>query len=562
MKTVLNIGRSYNFLLFLFLSLTIVLPSTLPILVPNKIWTDIQPSILFPIMDDANHYFTRVSTILSGNLMISNPYFYDTLVGGGYTFVGEYWVAFLSLTFGSIKFGYFLQVTFFTSMMFYTIQKILKFFIIRANLWAFIFIGITFVIHPIWYLRPVAPSTAITLYLLVLISSLKLLNDPTRVNHWPLGSICIILLWFTQPVVAVIASLCWVYTIFICIRSSTELKTNRKFLILLSLFFAPITWYITMNYPYHLIKQETAIRSGLIDSRMPGGLKELIFSFIVIIVLSFIYWSLNNKNVNVIHLFLNLFFANLGGNHQILSGKHAFNSAYSRPIIYIVSILLVVIFLAYTIENIKNSQITAFILILITFFGTILNSYKDLTYLKERRPISLEVDHLYLLDLSKFNILHENKVISAPISISSLLPLYTKYKALYAKEGSIMYPVSNNEILERALLNSYILNDPKFIKEDVEWLFDGYFNNIRARYAWDRKYHRVFVQNKLDELHDKAIHVQKKISENPIYYIKKYRVSGVIYPFGTSLHNMSNLCTGLTAGTVYNFCKFNENSYS
>jgi len=508
-------------------------------------------------MDDANHYFTRVSTILTGNLMISNPYFYDTLVGGGYTFVGEYWVAFLSLISGSIKFGYFFQVAIFTSITFYSIQKILKFFIIRANLWAFIFIGITFVIHPVWYLRPVAPSTAITLYLLVLISSLKLLNDPTRVNYWPLGSICIILLWFTQPVVAVIASLCWVYTIFICIRSSTELKTNRKFLILLSLFFAPITWYVAMNYPYHLIKLETAIRSGLIDSRMPGGLKELIFSFIVIIVLSFIYWRLNNKNINVIHLFLNLFFANLGGNHQILSGKHAFNPAYSRPIIYIVCTLLVVIFLAYTIENIKNNQITALILILITFFGTILNSYKDLTYLKERRPISLEVDHLYLLDLSKFNILHENEVISAPISISSLLPLYTKYKALYAKEGSIMYPVSNNEILERALLNSYILDDPKFTKEDVEWLFDGYFNNIRARHAWDRKYHRVFVQNKSEELYDKAILVQEKISENPIHYIKKYRVSGVIYPFGTSLHNMSNLCTGLTAGTVYNFCKFN-----
>ncbi len=558
MKTVLNIGRSYNFLLFLFLSLTIVLPSTLPILVPNKIWADIQPSLLFPIMDDANHYFTRVSTILSGNLMINNPYFYDTLKGGGYTFVGEYWVAFLSLTFGSIKFGYFLQVTFFTSIAFYAIQKILKFFIIRANLWAFIFIGITFVIHPIWYLRPVAPSTAIALYLLVLLSSLKLLNDPTRLNYWPLGSVCIILLWFTQPVVAVIASLCWIYTIFICIRSSTNLKMNRKFLILLSLFFAPITWYVMMNYPYHLIKQET----GLIDSRMPGGLKEVIFSFIVILILSFIYWKTKNKNVNIIHLFLNLFFANLGGNHQILSGKHAFNSAYSRPIIYLVSTLLVVVFLAYAIENIKNSQITALILIFITFFGTILNSYKDLTYLKESRPISLEVDHLYLLDLSKFNLPQENKVISAPISISSLLPLYTKYKVLYAKEGSIMYPVSNNEILERALLNSFILNVPKFSKEDVEWLFDGYFNNIRARYAWDGKYHRVFVQNKLDELYYNAALIQKKISENPIYYIKKYRVSGVIYPFGTSLRDLSNLCTGLTIGSVYNFCKFNEDADS
>lgn len=562
MKTVLNIGRSYNFLFFLFLSLTIVLPSTLPILVPNKIWADIQPSLLFPIMNDANHYFTRVSTILSGNLMINNPYFYDTLKGGGYTFVGEYWVSFLSLTFGSIKFGYFLQVTFFTSIAFYATQKILKFFIIRANLWAFIFIGITFVIHPIWYLRPVAPSTAIALYLLVLLSSLKLLNDPTCLNYWPLGSVCIILLWFTQPVVALIASLCWIYTIFICIRSSTNLKMNRKFLILLSLFFAPITWYVTMNYPYYLVKQETAIRTGLIDSRMPGGLKEVIFSFIVILILSFIYWKTKNKNVNIIHLFLNLFFANLGGNHQILSGKHAFNSAYSRPIIYLLSTLLVLVFLAYAIENIKNSQITALILIFITFFGTILNSYKDLTYLKESRPISLEVDHLYLLDLSKFNLPQENKVISAPISISSLLPLYTKYKVLYAKEGSIMYPVSNNEILERALLNSFILNDPKFSKEDVEWLFDGYFNNIRARYAWDGEYHRVFVQNKLDDLYDNAALIQKKISENPIYYIKKYKVSGVIYPFGTSLHNLSNLCTGLTTGSVYNFCKLNENADS
>jgi hypothetical protein len=544
-----------DFLFFLALSLTAVLPSTIPVLSPNLIWADIQPSFLFPIQDDAFHYFTRIKAILSGNLMINNPYFYDTAPGGGYTFIGEYLGAFLSLIAGSIKFGYFLQVISFTLLIFYIVEQVLRSFIKRSLFWTFIFIITTFTLFPIWYLRPVAPSTAIILYLIVLMSSLKLLHNSGVMFYWYLNTFCAILLWFTQPVVAIIATASWVYTFFVNLKFSRIRDVKKVVLLFISLVFAPIFWYLTVNYPHHTLKQETAVRTGLIDSRMPGGLKELSISLIVISLLLALSWKLSVKDVRFIHLSLFLLFANLGGNHQILSGKHAFNSSYSKPIIYLICVLLVIIILGNLIRNFQMIKTMTIVIATIIFIGSSLNTNSNFSDLRNNRLSNLESDISFLSSLNNLNTLHSEKVIVAPVLISSLLPLYTGSKSLYAKEGSIIYPVSDNEILERAILNRFILNELNLSKEDVEWMFDGYFNNIRARYYWNRNDKQDLIQFKINNLYQKATSIQKEISSNPGYFLQKYSVSGVIY-FSSKEINNRDLCASLIEGDIYNFCEF------
>ena len=555
MKKTISHRSNRDYLFFLVLSLAAVLPSTIPVLSPNLIWTDIQQSFLFPIQDDAFHYFTRIKAILSGNLMINNPYFYSTAPGGGYTFIGEYWGAFLSQITGSIKFGYLLQVAIFTSLIFYAVKQVLQSFINRSLFWTFIFVNTTFMLFPIWYLRPVAPSTAIILFLMVLMSSLKLLHNSERMFYWYLNTFCVILLWFTQPVVAIIATASWIYTFFVNLKFSRIRDIKKVILLFISLVFSPIFWYLTVNYPNHTLKQETAVRTGLIDSRMPGGIKELSISFIVILLFLAVAWKLNIKDVRFIHLSMFLLFANLGGNHQILSGKHAFNSAYSKPIIYLICVLLVIIVLDKLIRNFIISKTMTVVIVTIILISSSLNTYSHFSDLQNNRPSSLETDISYLSTLSNLNTLHSEKVIAAPVSISSLLPLYTSYKSLYAKEGSIMYPVSDNEILERALLNRFVLNELNLSKEDVEWIFDGYFNNIRARYYWNRNNQQESIQFKIDDLYQKAISIQKEISSNPDYFLQKYSVSGVIY-FSSKEINNRDLCKSLNKGIIYNFCEF------
>jgi hypothetical protein len=555
LKRVISHRLNRNYLFFLALSLTVVLPSTIPVLSPNLIWADTQPSFLYPIQDDAFHYYSRIKAILSGNFMINNPYFYGTSPGWGYTFIGEYWVAFLSVITGSIKFGYFLQVIFFTSLIFYTMEQVLKLFIKRSLFWTFVFVNTSFLLFPIWYLRPVAPSTAIILFLIVLMSSMKLLHNSERIFYWYLNTFCIILLWFTQPVVAIIATVSWGYTVFIILKFFKIRHFKKIGLLLVSLVFLPIFWYLTVNYPYHSLKQETATRTGLIDSRMPGGLKELIISFIVILLFLALSWKLKIKDVRFIHLSLFLSFANLGGNHQILSGKHAFNSAYSRPIIYLICILLAIIILGNLIRNFQISKTMISMIAITILISSFLHTYSEISDLQNNKPDSLIIDISYLSGLNDLNRLKSENVIAAPVSISSLLPFYTNSKSLYAKEGSILYPVSDNEVLERALLNRFILNELNLSKEDVEWMFDGYFNNIRMRYYWDRNNQQDLIQFRINYLYQKAMFIKKEISSNPGHFLQKYSVSGVIYFSGQEINNRDS-CKSLTKGDIYSFCEF------
>lgn len=537
----------------MFLGLLVVLPSTFPLVFPNLIWPNISSSFLYPIQDDAIHYLVRVNEILKGNFSINNPYFFETQAGGGYTFVGEYLVAFLSQITGSLKMGYLLQVTLYTILSFYLVNQILNFFVSNTSLWVSIIICSTFLLFPVWYLRPVAPSTGIILYLLVLYVSLKILNSSDNIKDWFFSTICTTLLWFVQPVIAIISSLTWIYGVLIEYKNLKTDTLKKFFLLFVSCIFSPIFWYLFVNYPDHTIRRESSLRTGLIDSRMPGGLKELIFSFVLILIFILICYRIKFKKTALIHLFIILLIANLGGNHQILSGKHAFNSTYSRPIIYLVGFLIIIILLDLLVKSFPNFKNIIKLSLVVIYIYSFSISYNNLLDLRDNRPISLEKDVLYLQNLSSSNQITTSKVLAAPVQLSSLFPLYIANKSLYSKEGAIFYPVGNNEILERAILNRFLLGEKVLTKEYVVWIFDGYFNNLRARYAWDREEHQIFIKKQIDNFYQKSLIIQNDIVNNPKYYLEKYSVSGVIYNSSKSFSNL-DLCESLISSEVYNLC--------
>lgn len=533
-----------------------VIPLTIPVVIPNLIWEDINPELLYEIMDDASHYFTRIKSILSGNFRINNPYFEGTVPGGGYTFIGEYLVSILSIIGGSIRFGYFFQVIFFILFSFYIVEKILRAFVNKSAFGAFIFINTAFLLFPVWFLRPVAPSTSIILYFVILNSALKLLRNPEAWIYWYLTTFCIVLLWFSQPVVAIIGSISWAYMILFKLKFFKNYSYKKAILLIISLILSPIFWYLKLNYPYHSLKYETAVRTGLIDSRMPGGLQEVTISLAVIsLVLLLSCAKIIKKDNGLKMLCLFLVFANLGGNHQILSGKHAFNSSYSRPIIYSICILISIILLGNLIKSFQiNGYIMSVTLFLIIFFNY-LHTYGVIDNLSKNRPLRLESQVSFISRLDKIDGILSDKVIIAPAPMGSLLPLYSRSKSLYANEGSLFYPVSNIEIIERALLNRYILNEKDLSKEDVKSLFNAYFNNLQARYSWNKKNQQEFIKFELDRLFQQALSIEKTISSNSTFFLRKYSVDGVIY-FSNGVIASSNLCEPLVKGEIYSFCRF------
>ena len=554
MNTVLNYLRAKIKLInlcFPVLSLILVIPNTISLLAPNFIWPQLKSYFIFPIAQDSFHYFARVNSILLGNLTINNPYFQGKYNGlGGYSFLGEYWHAFLSSITGSIRLGHVLYVTIFVLLTYNLTRSIFKIYLVKNRLASFTFIAVSFYFFPWWYLRPVAPSTGITLYLAIIMISHRIIQNPSIARNWYFFSFVLGLAWLAQPIIAVT-----IFIIFIFLVLFNFKNQNIQYLIWINIAINLVStsiWYFTVNRPGNITIKETLWRSGLIDSRFPGGVNGIVLGTIVIILYIIIMKIYKFKHTSIFLMPAILCCTFLGMNHQVFTAKHGYNSAYGLNLVYIASLIMVIIFLNILYERAGKFNNIFNLLIVVTIALNIVNYVGYIKELKSNVPSNLASISNFLTESEYFS-KNDIKVVASSPLVSSQIAIYTNDKSLFAKEATVFYPLSNLEIIERALLNDYLFDKLSPTASFTEALFDSHFNNLRGRFYLDNQAKLRLINSELTFWTNKVTESALLIQKNPEEYIKKFKLDGVLYNSSISFNKL-NLCRNIYYDKFMNIC--------
>ena len=547
------LSRKINLINFFFpvLSLILVIPNTISILAPNFIWPQLKSNFLFPIANDSFHYFARATSILLGNLTINNPYFQGKYNGlGGYTFLGEYWLAFLSFIAGTLKLGYVLYVIIFVLLTYNLTKSIFKIYLVKSGLASFTFIAVSFYFFPWWYLRPVAPSTGITLYLATLTISHQIIRNASIARNWYFLSCVLGLAWLAQPIVAIT-----IFLIFIFLVALNFKNPDIRYLIWVNITINLVStsiWYFTVNRPGNITIKETLWRSGLIDSRFPGGINGIILGSTVIILYAIIMKNYKFKHTSIFLMPAILCCTFLGMNHQVFTAKHGYNSSYGINLVYIASFIMVIIFLNILCERVGKFNYILNSLIVVVIALNVVNYIGYIKELKSNVPMNLASISNFLTESEYFK-KNDIKVVASSPLVSSQIAIYTNDKSLFSKEATIFYPVSNLEIIERALLNDYLFDKLSPTASFTEALFDSHFNNLRMRFYLDNQAKLTLINSELTFWTSKVTESAALIQKNPEEYIKKFKLDGVLYNSSINFNKL-NLCSKVYTGEFFNIC--------
>jgi hypothetical protein len=545
--------RKINLTNFLFavLSLILVIPNTISILAPNFIWPQLKSNFIFPIANDTFQYFARANAILLGNLTINNPYFQGKYNGlGGYTFLGEYWLAFLSFITGTLKLGYVLYVIIFVLLTYNLTKSIFKIYLVKSELASFTFIAVSFYFFPWWYLRPVAPSTGITLYLAILTITHQIIRNSSIARNWYFLSCVLGLAWLAQPIVAITILLIFIFLVVLNFKN-----LDIRYLIWINITINLVStsiWYFTVNHPGNITIKETLWRTGLIDSRFPGGINGIVLGSTAIILYIIIMknYKFNHTSIFLMPAILCCTF--LGMNHQVFTGKHGYNSAYGLNLVYIASLIMVIIFLNILCERAGKFNYILNSLIVAAIALSVVNYIGYIKELKSNVPMNLASISKFLTESEYFN-KNDIKVVASSPLVSSQIAIYTNDKSLFSKEATVFYPVSNLEIIERALLNDYLFDKLSPTASFTEALFDSHFNNLRLRFYLDNQAKLTLINSELTFWTSKVTESAALIQKNPEEYIKKFKLDGVLYNSSISFNKL-NLCSKVYYGDFFNIC--------
>jgi hypothetical protein len=413
----------------------------------------------------------------------------------------------------------------------------------NSSVLALIYIGITFNFFPWWYLRPVAPSTGITLFLAFLYLALRILNKTAGTKTWFLLSVVSILTWFAQPIVAITILISHIFLVTI---NFEKIRIKLGFILsLLANFFGAGFFYLILYNSNNSIDKETLWRSGQINSRLPGGFEALI---LIVIVLPFYFFVCRSQKVRgntINYLPVVLICTFVGMNHHIFTGKHAYNSAYGINLAYVVSFIIILVSL--------DLYLSKFILFKALLFSTgalilALNVFTYSTYIKELRkniPIEQEMFANFLDSSTFLNQTSQRKILVVPPIFASDTVLLTKHKILFSKEATVFYPISNLEIIERALLNDYLLGQIVTTSEFTESLFDSHFNSLRMRKYLDIEKKNKLIEKELQIWTKKVNEVSNLIRLEPATYISKFNLDAIVFE-------------NRKAFTAIDLCKFTE----
>jgi len=251
-----------------------------------------------------------------------------------------------------------------------------------------------------------------------------------------------------------------------------------------------------------------------------------------------------------------LFCTFLGMNHQVFTGKHGYNSAYGLNLVYITSFIMVIIFLNVFFERAAKFNIILNSLIFVTVALNIVNYIGHIKELKSNVPSDLASISSFLIKSEYFS-KNDTKVVASSPLVSSQIAIYTNDKSLFAKEATVFYPISNVEIIERALLNDYLFDKLSPTVSFTEALFDSHFNNLRARFYLDNQAKLTLINSELTFWTSKVTESAVLIQKNPEEYIKKFKLDGVLYSSSIRFNKL-NLCSKVYHGEFFNICDLKQ----
>jgi hypothetical protein len=303
-------------------------------------------------------------------------------------------------------------------------------------------------------------------------------KDSTR--HLKAKIFLVNLLWFVNVFFALVIFV----TVFfeICLDSKRKLSPRILFYLPAPLIYA---WLNLLGGPTGF---EDKQRWGLMHSHYPGAFRETVLGFLLLViqlVLFRISGDVNLLKLRIISLITTIIFMN----SQILTGFSMEFGSHFGQIIF----LNLLLFLALDLPNFFYKYVSNLILLKVIIIGFALvvvancnisisrsitaKSFDDVTQTFPGKI--LEIDEVYVVDES----------------IADSIPIYSNNKVLYSQSGVNFFSMSNLEVLERRILNTYLLSNKNEevllgINSDlfIQSTFPRYFVNIDQKIQTEEKF--------------------------------------------------------------------------
>jgi hypothetical protein len=521
-----------------FLVLAITFLKTMPLSFPSIIWGKKSNGYLYQIFDDSDFYLGRVSSILRGNFLLSNPFMSSESNGfGAYTFLGDYWLAICSKLTGSINTGFFIDVSVKSLILFVVLAKLLKYYFKQSEIAALIILLLIFGLYPVWLVRPVNPSTGVILFIIFVYfySSTFYVNfNRTKLSAYFL--VCF-LIWLAYPHLAIIVPVTLTISYLIRIYKLRGVLIYEKTLVipLLGSLLGFVLWFSLSVLGNAMERKDSLWRIGELSSRMPGGMKESAI-FICTIFVIFVVFFVKRELISLLApLVVTLFSSVLAMNHQLITGRYGENAAHTGTAIYLISTLIFIIILFRVVDLISHKlrvKFTLFQSLILAFLLTIGQISDSITNNSRLGSEAKEKVDTYLATKKLQEKLEDSgaKNVSLPDYLATSIPLYTGIKALYTFEGTLMFPMKNSEVMERFILNRILQGDKEIEPKIAKRVFVRHFINLEARRAFNSKRTEEQLFTEVNQWQVFAERKNEEISNDLAIFIKKYNMDLVVFP--------------------------------
>lgn len=431
-------------------------PLAIRIIFPLLLVTPLYPTIFAKVGDayptpfeDSDYYLAKILSVANGDLMQSDAYFPAQTQSRNFNFefLGEIINGILiKLSFGNIAIGIIIFLIVLLGLQVHWLLHIFGKKIIPFSVSLLFFYTLQVLVFPNFIYRLINPVLPITL----LMAYISYNRDGVDKKLPKLTIIALL---------SMVTNIFFGATIFLHLLFSS---IPRKFLAVLvpigmTLFFS-ISWFNFNSI------SEDLWRWGAISSHLPGSFFVTILGIALVSVFK-IFSGFIPTLRNLIYLIL---IALLLTNSQLILGIYIENSSHFGSVIEILGLIgagmMVYAIVDYSI--IKNSGLRFPVVLLmspILFFSTLLVLSVQENFINEIH--SSKALRVAIPDLPKCT------GVSLPDELSEIFPKYSRCPILYGKSATAWFSMSNEEVMERWLLNRIIQ--------------DGQISNCRYNRAYD-----------------------------------------------------------------------------
>jgi hypothetical protein len=510
----------------------------MPLSFPGIIWGKKSNGYLYPIFDDSDFYLGRVSSLLRGNLLLTNPFMLSESNGfGTYTFLGDYWLAICSKLTGSINRGFLVDVSVKSLIVFFVLAKLLKYYINHSEIAAFTILLVIFNLFPVWLLRPVNPSTGIVLFLVFLYFYFSTFSVEFNLKKLSAYFLVCFLIWPAYPHLAIIVPLTLIFAYLNKIYRLRSVLIFKKTIVipLLGSLLGLVLWISLSILGSSIERKDSLWRIGELSSRMPGGIKEFVVFFCTILVIVVFICIRRELIDSLAPLIAILFSSIIAMNHQVITGRYGENAAHTGTAIYLISMIIFIIILFRFIDLVSRKlkfKLTLFLGLVLAFLLTSGQISQSIMSNSRLGAESKEIVSVYLETRKIQEKLEKNgaKNVSFPDHLATSVPLYSGIKSLYTFEGTLMFPMKNSEVMERFILNRILQGENGIEPRIAKKVFVRHFINLEARKSLNSMRTEAQVSAEIGQWQTFAERKNEEISTNLANFIKRYDVDSVVFP--------------------------------